>query len=44
MPGWKTSIGGTKKFADLPENAQRYVKKIEELVDVKSKLERMQDA
>ena len=38
MPGWKTSIAGIKRFSDLPTNAQIYVKKIEELIHVKSKL------
>jgi len=32
MPGWKTSIKDAKTFKDLPENAQKYVKKIEELL------------
>eukprot|EP00056_Hartaetosiga_gracilis_P003556 m.64720 g.64720 ORF g.64720 m.64720 type:complete len:450 (+) comp11502_c4_seq1:62-1411(+) len=34
MPGWKTSIEAVRKFEDLPENAQKYVKKIEELCGV----------
>ena len=38
MPGWKTSVAGIQKFSDLPSNAQMYVKKIEELIKVKSKL------
>lgn len=32
MPGWKTSIKNAKTFKDLPPNAQKYVKKIEELL------------
>lgn len=34
MPGWKTEITHIRNFDDLPEEAQRYVLKIEELVDV----------
>ena len=36
MPGWKASICSTKSFADLPPNAQAYVKKLEELMAVPS--------
>jgi len=35
MPGWQTSIKNAKSFKDLPENAQKYVKKIEELLGCK---------
>ncbi len=35
FPGWKTATGAAKEFCDLPENAQNYVKKIEELAGVK---------
>ncbi|MFH0947489.1 MAG: adenylosuccinate synthase [Elusimicrobiota bacterium] len=35
MPGWKKSIKGITKFNNLPENAKRYVKKIEQLIDTK---------
>jgi adenylosuccinate synthase len=31
LPGWRTDITGAKSFADLPENAQRYVRRLEEL-------------
>lgn len=34
VPGWKTSICECRRFEDLPENAQNYVLKIEELVGV----------
>ncbi|CEP01488.1 unnamed protein product (mitochondrion) [Plasmodiophora brassicae] len=34
LPGWKTSISSARKFADLPENAQRYVRRVEELISV----------
>ena len=29
LPGWKSDIGGIRKFEDLPENCQNYVKFIE---------------
>ena len=32
MPGWKEDITGVKSFAELPVNAQNYIKRIEELV------------
>jgi adenylosuccinate synthase len=31
MPGWKTDTTKIEKFEDLPENAIKYIKKIEEL-------------
>ncbi len=31
MPGWSESIGGVRRFEDLPANAQSYVKRLEEL-------------
>ena len=34
MPGWKTDISKIRKFEDLPQNAQNYVRKIEELLGV----------
>jgi len=33
MPGWKTDITAVRKFEDLPQNAQNYVTKIEELLE-----------
>ena len=33
MAGWKTDISGCRKFADLPLNAQRYVRYLEEAVN-----------
>lgn len=33
--GWKLPTAGVKKFEDLPVNAQKYVKRLEELVGVK---------
>lgn len=38
LPGWKQDIGNVKSYADLPENAKKYVEKIEELIGVKQKL------
>ena len=35
MPGWKSSTEHCRKFSDLPENAQTYVKKIAELTGAK---------
>ncbi len=32
MPGWKADISGAKSFADLPEKAQQYVRRLEKLV------------
>jgi adenylosuccinate synthase len=32
--GWKSSTAGTRKFSDLPKEAQSYVKRIEQLVGV----------
>lgn len=32
MPGWKQDISAARKISDLPENAQKYVAKIEELL------------
>lgn len=31
MPGWQTDITAARSFADLPEKAQKYVKRLEEL-------------
>ena len=32
MPGWKENTIGTKRFEDLPQNAQNYIHRISELV------------
>ncbi|HUU55123.1 MAG TPA: adenylosuccinate synthase [Armatimonadota bacterium] len=32
LPGWKSDISRTTKFADLPANARRYLERIEQLV------------
>ncbi len=33
LPGWDEDISQAKTFEDLPENAQKYVLKLEELID-----------
>jgi adenylosuccinate synthase len=35
MPGWQVDTSGVKKFGKLPKNAQKYLRKIEELVGAK---------
>lgn len=35
LPGWSGDISGAKTFEELPENAQRYIKRIEEYCGVK---------
>jgi adenylosuccinate synthase len=32
LPGWKADCTGARKFEELPENAQRYVRRLEELI------------
>ena len=31
MPGWKTNIADCRRFEDLPEAAQNYINRMEEL-------------
>jgi adenylosuccinate synthase len=33
LPGWQESTAGAHDFADLPENAQSYIRRIEDSVD-----------
>jgi adenylosuccinate synthase len=33
LPGWQSNTAGTRKWEDLPPNAQAYVRRIEELCD-----------
>lgn len=33
-PGWKTDITGARKWRDLPKNAQKYLKRLEELFGI----------
>ena len=35
LPGWKEDISGIKSFGELPQAAQNYVRKIEELTKIK---------
>ena len=35
LSGWKTELKGVKNFRDLPPNARRYVRRIEELIHTK---------
>ncbi len=37
-PGWKQDISGIKKFEDLPDNAKKYLARIEELSSVTIKI------
>ena len=34
MPGWLRPIGTVRRFADLPETAQAYVRRVENLIEV----------
>ncbi|MEX0790986.1 MAG: adenylosuccinate synthase [Actinomycetota bacterium] len=34
MPGWRTDISGARTWDDLPEKAQNYIRRLEELCDV----------
>ncbi len=34
LDGWMSDISGMKKFGDLPDNAKKYFKKVEELIGV----------
>ncbi len=35
LPGWEGDLGAAKSFDELPENAKNYIRRIEELCDVK---------
>ena len=37
VPGWHCDITGVRKFEDLPQAAQNYVTRLEELVGCKIK-------
>ena len=32
MPGWKTDISKIKNYEDLPDNAKKYIEKVEDLI------------
>ena len=34
LPGWKTSIEDVREYDNLPENAKKYIKTIEQYVQV----------
>lgn len=34
LPGWKTDTSGVRDFEELPENARRYIRRIEEVAGV----------
>lgn len=34
LPGWMTSISDCRSFSGLPENAQAYIRKIEEITQI----------
>lgn len=38
IPGWEEEISGVSRFEDLPRNAQAYVRRIEELLEVPAAL------
>lgn len=38
MPGWRKDISSIKKFTDLPLNAKKYVKKIEDLTGAQASI------
>ena len=41
IKGWKTSISKCKSYAELPENAKLYIKRIEEVEKEKKKKEKL---
>jgi adenylosuccinate synthase len=38
LPGWRGNISGCRNFAELPMEAQQYVKRIEQLIGVPVKM------
>lgn len=38
MPGWEEDISGITKFDDLPENAKKYLKRVEELAETPAQI------
>jgi adenylosuccinate synthase len=34
IPGWSETTWGVRKFEDLPENAQKYINRVEELIGI----------
>ena len=35
LPGWKSSTYGIREYAELPENAKKYIERLEQLTGVK---------
>jgi adenylosuccinate synthase len=38
LPGWKQSLTEIKQYADLPDNAKRYVARLEELIGIPARI------
>ena len=38
LPGWQSSTTAARALSDLPVNAQNYIRKIEQLLDVPGEL------
>jgi adenylosuccinate synthase len=38
MDGWNTSLSGARKLSDLPTNAQKYIRRLEELLETQTVL------
>jgi len=34
LPGWQTDISGIRTYEDLPQNAKRYIERVEDLLDI----------
>ena len=34
LPGWQSPTGGARRFEDLPQNAQKYIRRLEEVCEV----------
>jgi adenylosuccinate synthase len=32
LQGWKTSLSDIRKYEDLPENAKKYISRVEDLI------------
>ena len=32
LPGWKTELSGIRKYEDLPENAKKFIEKVQDLI------------
>jgi adenylosuccinate synthase len=36
LPGWDEDVTGARRFEDLPDNARRYIERIESIADVQA--------